>query len=110
YIAVAMGVALLIWVAFAFNALVRARNQVNESWSGIDVQLKRRHDLVPNLIETVGAYAEHERAVLRAVAESRDNAVASSGRRGRQAAEHELSKSLAEARRLSERFPELRAS
>jgi len=110
YIAVAVGVALLIWVAFAFNALVRARNQVNESWSGIDVQLKRRHDLVPNLIETVGAYAEHEQAVLGAVTESRDNAVGSSGRRGRQAAEQELSQSLAEVRRLTERFPELLAS
>jgi LemA protein len=110
YIAVAMGVALLIWVAFAFNALVHARNQVNEAWSGIDVQMKRRHDLVPNLIETVGAYAEHEHAVLGAVTESRASAAASSGRRGRQAAEQELSQSLAEVRRLSERFPELRAS
>jgi LemA protein len=110
YIAVAVGVALLIWVAFAFNALVHARNRVNEAWSGIDVQLNRRHDLVPNLIETVRAYAEHEHAVLGAVTESRDNAAASSGRRGRQAAEHELSQSLAEVRRLSERFPELRAS
>jgi LemA protein len=110
YIAVALGVALLVWMAFAFNALVHARNQVNEAWSGIDVQLKRRHDLVPNLVETVGAYAEHEQAVLGAVTESRDNAAASSGRRGRQAAEHELSQSLAEVRHLTERFPQLRAS
>jgi LemA protein len=109
YIAVAVGVALLIWMAFAFNALVHARNQVNEAWSGIDVQLKRRHDLVPNLVETVGAYAEHERAALGAVTESRDNAAAASGRRGRQAAEQELSQSLAEIRHLTERFPELRS-
>jgi LemA protein len=110
YIAMALGVGLLLWMAFAFNGLVLGRNQVNEAWSGIDVQLKRRHDLVPNLVETVGAYAEHESAVLRAVTESRDNAAISSGRRGRQAAEHELSRSLAEVRILSERFPELRAS
>jgi LemA protein len=110
YIAMALGAALLIWMAFAFNGLVLASNQVNEAWSGIDVQLKRRHDIVPNLIETVGAYAEHEQAVLDAVTKSRDNAAASSGRRGRQAAEHELSQSLAEVRHLTERFPELRAS
>jgi LemA protein len=110
YIAVALGVVLLLWMAFAFNGLVIARNQVNEAWSGIDVQLKRRHDIVPNLVETVGAYAEHEKSVLGAVTESRDNAAVASGRRGRQAAEHELSQSLAEVRLLSERFPELRAS
>ncbi len=110
YIAVALGVTLLLWMAFAFNGLVLARNQVNEAWSGIDVQLKRRHDIVPNLVETVGAYAEHESTVLCAVTESRDNAVIASGRRGRQAAEHELSHSIAEVRVLSERFPELRAS
>jgi LemA protein len=110
YIAVALGVVLLLWMAFAFNGLVIARNQVNEAWSGIDVQLKRRHDIVPNLVETVGAYAEHERSVLGRVTESRDNAAVASGRRGRQAAEHELSQSLAEVRLLSERFPELRAS
>src|SRR5438477_2950907 len=103
YIAVGSGVVLLVWTAFAFNALVKAHNQVDESWSGIDVQLKRRHDLVPNLVETVGAYAEHEQSVLRAAAESHDDAVLSSGRRGRQAAEHELSQALVGVRALSER-------
>ena len=60
YIAVGLGVVLLVWAAFAFNALVMAHNQVDEAWSGIEVQLKRRHDLVPNLVEAVKAYAEHE--------------------------------------------------
>ena len=110
YIVVGSGVMLLIWTAFAFNGLIKAHNQVEESWSGIDVQLKRRHDLVPNLVETVGAYAEHEQSVLRAVAESRDDAALSSGRRGRQAAEHELSQAIVGLRALSERYPDLRAS
>ena len=110
YIAAGACVVLLVWTAFAFNALVSAHNRVNEAWSGIDVQLKRRHDLVPNLVETVKAYAEHEHAVLRAVSDSRDNAAASSGRRGRQAAEYELSQAIAGVRALSESYPELRAS
>jgi LemA protein len=110
YLAVGLGVALLVWTAFAFNALVYARNQVNEAWSGIDVQLKRRHDLVPNLVETVGAHAEHEAAALRVLRETRDGAMGSSGRRGRQAAEQELSQAIAGVRVVSERYPELRAA
>src|SRR5437588_1203636 len=110
YIAVGLGVVLLVWAAFAFNALVMAHNQVDEAWSGIEVQLKRRHDLVPNLVEAVKAYAEHEHGVFRTVTESRDNAAASSGRRGRQAAEYELSQAIAGVRALSEDYPELRAS
>jgi LemA protein len=110
YIAAGVGVALLLWGAFSFNALVTAHNRVNESWSGVDVQLKRRHDLVPNLMETVRAYAEHERVVMRALTEARETAVGSSGRRGRQAAEFELSEAIADARALAERYPEMRAS
>ena len=56
-----------LWAVLAYNALVSSRNKVDESWSGVDVQLKRRHDLVPNLVETVKGYASHERATLEAV-------------------------------------------
>jgi LemA protein len=110
YIAVGLGVVLCVWTAFAFNALVAAHNQVDEAWRGIDVQLNRRHDLVPNLVETVRAYAEHETVVLRAVTEARDEAADASGRRGRQAAEHELSQAIVGVRALSEGFPELCAT
>lgn len=110
YIAVGFGVVLLVWAALAFSAIVTAHNRVSEAWTGIDVQLKRRHDLVPNLVETVRAYAEHESATLRAVNESRDNAAASSGRRGRQAAEYQLSQAIVRVRALSEGYPDLRAS
>jgi LemA protein len=110
YIAVGLGVGLLIWAALAFNALVSAHNRVNESWSAVEVQLKRRHDIVPNLVETVSGYAEHERSVMHTLADARDTAAASSGRRGRQAAEYELSSAIAESAALAERYPELQAS
>ncbi len=110
YIGAGLGVAFLAWAAFAFNALVRAHSRVNESWSGVDVQLRRRHDLVPNLVETVAAYAQHERAVMEAMNRAYETASTSSGRRGRQAAEYELSESIADVRALAERYPDLKAS
>jgi LemA protein len=110
YIAVGLGVVLLAGAALAFNGLVSAHNRVNESWSAVDVQLKRRHDIVPNLVETVTGYAEHERAVLLAVTEARNTAAMSSGRRGRQAAEYELSQAVAEAGAMAERYPDLHGS
>jgi LemA protein len=110
YFAVGVGVALLVWAALAYNGLVRAQSVVNESWSGVDVQLKRRHDLVPNLIQTVRGYAAHEVTALSAVDEAWATASSSSGRRGRQAAEFDLSRSIAELRALGERYPDLRAS
>ncbi|WP_456444607.1 LemA family protein, partial [Oceanithermus sp.] len=59
---------LLLWLAWTYNRLVAARNAIKEGWSGIDVQLKRRHDLVPMLVDAVGAYARHERGLLERVA------------------------------------------
>ena len=68
----------------AYNALVKSRNKVDEAWSGVDVQLKRRHDLVPNLVETVKGYAAHERATLEAVTVARGSRGRGRGpRRGR---------------------------
>jgi LemA protein len=110
YIAVGLGVVLLVWTALVFNALVAGRSRVNEAWSGVDVQLKRRHDLVPNLVESVEAYARHETEALQALSEARANATDSSGRRGRQAAEQDLSRAIAGLQVVSERNPELRAA
>nr|MCU0254283.1 LemA family protein [Acidobacteriota bacterium] len=62
-----------------YNGLVRARNEVKNAWSQIDVQLKRRHDLIPNLVETVKGYAGHERGTLEAVVKARQQAIAASG-------------------------------
>ncbi len=75
-------VAILLWVALNYNRLVQVRLHVRESWSDIDTELKRRYDLVPNLVETVKGYAAHERELLTEVTEARARALASNGRRG----------------------------
>jgi LemA protein len=110
YIASAAGVVALIWATLSFNGLVRASSRVDESWSGVEVQLQRRHDLVPNLVETVRGYADHEGLRLREVSEARAAAmsVRSCGRR--ELAEGDLSRALAGVRVLIEQYPELRAS
>src|SRR5215210_4159501 len=77
-VALIAAVLIAIWAVAANNSFIRARNKVDEAWSGIDVQLGRRHDLVPNLVETVKGYAQHERETLTAVTEARAEAVAAS--------------------------------
>ena len=106
------GVAALVvvWALLTFNALVRARNRVNEAWSGVDVQLKRRRDLVPNLVQAVEAYARHERATMDALTEARAAAAASTARVFRERAESRLSGALAAVHVAAESYPDLRAS
>jgi LemA protein len=110
WLAIAVAAALLLWGVRVFNGLVRKRNQVDAGWSDIDVQLLRRHDLVPRLVDTVRAYAGHEKAVLESVAELRAQAMgtASPARLARieQQLEHGVSRLLA----LHEAWPELKAS
>jgi LemA protein len=109
---VVLGVLALValWVVLAYNALVRARNKVDEAWSGIDVQLKRRHDLVPNLVETVKGYAAHERDTLQRVTEARLAAVEAGEPASVERAEARLSGALGEINALAEAYPELRAA
>ncbi len=99
-------------VAFVLirNRIIGARNRVAESWSGIDVQLKRRHDLVPNLVETVKGYAAHERQVLESVTQARADAIRASGPRETGEAEAKLSRALVDVRALAENYPQLRAT
>ena len=94
----------------AYNGMVRARNKVDEAWSGIDVQLKRRHDLVPNLVETVKGYAEHESATLAAVTQARSAAMSAGSGPRRAAAEDLLGSALQGVRVVAEQYPELRAA
>ena len=85
WIAIGVVVVILLWLVFAYNKLVRLRNEAEQGFSGIDVQLKRRADLIPNLVETVKAYAAHEREVFERVAEARSQALARArSRRGGQ--------------------------
>ena len=104
-------VAVLLWVALAYNALVRIRQQVRESWSGIDTELKRRYDLIPNLVQTVKGYAAHEREVFEAVTEARSRAAASTGGADSQSRdEKQLVASMNRLLAVAEGYPELKAS
>jgi LemA protein len=109
---VGLGVVALaaLWAVLAYNALVGARNKVDEAWSGVDVQLKRRHDLVPNLVETVKGYAAHERATLEAVTEARGAAEAAGEPQAVERAEARLTSALGAINALAEAYPELRAA
>jgi LemA protein len=107
---VALIVVAVLWAISARNSMVAARNRVDESWSGIDVQLKRRHDLVPNLVETVKGYASHERGVFEATASARSDAMKARSVDEVQSAESKLSGALTELRAVAENYPDLRAT
>ncbi len=102
---VLIGVA--IWL---YNSLVGLRNQVRNAWAQIDVQLKRRHDLIPNLVEAVKGYMQHEREVLQRVTEARTRAMAASGAAQAGAAEGQLSQATAGLLAVMERYPDLKAN
>ena len=103
-------VAILLWAILNYNTLVRMRIQVRESWSGIDTELKRRYDLVPNLVEAVKGYAAHERETLQAVVEARNKAISSTGSPQAQAAdENVLVGALGKMLALAEKYPDLKA-
>jgi LemA protein len=105
-------VVLVVWLVASYNRLVRLRNQVDASWAQIDVQLKRRYDLIPNLVETVKGYAAHERGTLEAVTQARNNAVAASGAdpAARAAAENAVTATLGRLFALAEAYPNLKAN
>ncbi len=102
-------VAVALWVVGAYNRLVRLRNQCEEAWAGIDVQLTRRHDLIPNLVETVKGYASHERETLEAVIAARGAAVDASGPAEQAEAENLLTGALRQLFALAEAYPDLKA-
>jgi LemA protein len=101
---------LVFWVIFLFNGLIRLKNRVEEAWSDIDVQLKRRYDLIPNLIETVKGYAKHEREVLESVTEARTRAMGAQDTKDQVEAENMLSDTLKSLFAVSENYPDLKAN
>jgi LemA protein len=103
-------VLLAIYALVTFNGLVRLRNQAEEAFSDIDVQLKRRHDLIPNLVETVKGYAAHERQTFENVTAARANAVAATGPQEQAQAENALSGALRQLFAVAENYPDLKAS
>lgn len=100
----------LIFLIFQYRKLAQFKNKVEESWSGIDVQLKRRHDLIPELVETVAAYAKYEKAVFEKIATARNQAMAASTVTDQASAENILSQSLKSLFAISEDYPDLKAS
>jgi LemA protein len=110
YVVVGLAVLTGLWVVVTNNSFIKSRNKVDEAWSGIDVQLKRRHDLVPNLVETVKGYAAHESATLAAVTQARSAAMSAGSGPDRAAAEELLGSALQGVRVVAEQYPELRAA
>ena len=110
WIALGVLVVLILYVILAFNKLVRHRNRVENAWAGIDVQLRRRYDLIPNLIESVKGYAEHERELFDDVTRARTQAI-EAGSVGDQAqAERQVTRSLGRLLAVAEAYPQLRAN
>jgi len=107
-------VVLILLAAFYYvakrNGIISARNRVDESWSGIDVQLKRRHDLVPNLVETVKGYATHEQAVFEKVTQARAESMSAQSVQATANAETKLTGALTDLRAVAEQYPNLKAT
>lgn len=106
----AMVAVLVAWAVFAFNRLIRLRNQVRTAWADIDVQLQRRHDLVPQLVEVTRGYAAHERTTLEAVTELRSQAQAAHGANQQGIVETALEAALGRLIALREAYPDLKAN
>ncbi len=102
-------VVLVAWLVVTFNKLVRFRNQSRNAWADIDVQLKRRYDLIPNLVETVKGYAGHEKETFEVVIEARNRAMAAQGPAEKGPAEGHLGRALGSLFSLAESYPQLRA-
>lgn len=102
--------AIVIWVIVMYNRMVRLKFRGRQAWSDIDVQLKRRHDLIPNLVETVKGYAAHERQTLEKVVEARGRAMGASGPAQKAEAENVLQATLRSLFALAENYPNLKAN
>ncbi len=101
---------IILWLIGVYNGLIRLKNRVQEAWSDIDVQLKRRYDLIPNLVETVKGYATHERELLENVTKARSQAMQATGPEQKGQAENMLSGALKSLFAVAENYPDLKAS
>ena len=110
YIVIGIAVVLLLWGVAIYNGLVRVKNQVANAWRQIDVQLKRRHDLIPNLVEVVKDYMSYEQETLTRVIEARGAAISAKGPEAQGKAENVLTESLKSLFAVVERYPELKAN
>ena len=106
----AIATVIILYIIGLFNSLIRLKNRFKEAWADIDVQLKRRYDLIPNLIETVKGYMSHESEVFQKVTEARTKAISATGAESKAQAENMLSGALKTLFAVSENYPQLRAS
>lgn len=109
YVLIGVLLLLCLWAAFVFNRLVTHRNRMREGWSGVEVQLKRRHDLIPRLVEVVSAYGHHEITTLEGVMEKRAGALAAKGAGEAAAAERGLGEGVGSLIAVAEAYPDLKA-
>ena len=109
-IIIAIAVVITVWVAITYNLFIRMRTRASEAWADIDVQLKRRYDLIPNLVETVKGYATHEREAFDAVTKARSAAMSGGTVAERGVAENALSGALKSLFAVSEAYPDLKAN
>ena len=107
---VAVVVLFLLYGVSVYNRLVKLRNLVQEAWSSIDVMLKKRHDLIPNLVETVKGYATHERETLDSVTRARNQAVGANSVEAKEAAEKNLNQAMMNLFAVAEQYPDLKAN
>jgi LemA protein len=107
WIVIAIVALALVWAVFAFNRLVSYRNRVDNGWSQIDVQLRRRYDLIPNLVETVQGYAAHERELFQTVTEARSRAMGATGVADQAQAENAITAGLRQLLAVVENYPDL---
>lgn len=110
WVVIIVVVAAVGWLLSAYNSLVRRRNQVKEAWSDIEVQLKRRYDLIPNLVQTVKGYAAHEREAFENVTAARSSAMGAKTPAGQAQAENMLTSSLKTLLAVAEAYPDLKAN
>lgn len=110
YIIIALVIITLLWVAGTYNGLVSLRNQTKNAWADIDVELKRRADLIPNLVETVKGYAKHEKSVFEEVTKARADLLSAKGPQEAGAANESLTGALKSLFAVAENYPKLRAS
>ena len=110
WILLAIVVVLVVWAVAIYNGLIRLKNRVDEAWSDIDVQLKRRYDLIPNLVSTVKGYAAHEKEVFEKVTEARTRAMGAQSTADKAQAENMLSQTLKSLFAVAETYPDLKAN
>jgi LemA protein len=110
YILLGIVVLIVLWAVFAYNRFIALTNRVKEAWSDIDVQFKRRYDLIPNLVETVKGYATHEKTTLEQLTAARTQAINAQGSPDRAKAEDALSGALKTVFAVSENYPNLKAN